>query len=182
MVIFNDLANAGSAPVLEQVLRFAGARQRLLAHNIANIDTPDFRPVDVSPSAFREELARAVRTRREQRGGNAGALRSVGRCLPRKRIRPAPEQRQAIGKTGSVKRPTRPNNFGSGVLWAKVTAASRQKRVQHWEGTRGLAVARHAVLNSCTAQALAITGPCTTARNCTHAHKFSLIKVSTVAA
>ena len=49
MVIFNDLANAGSAPVLEQVLRFAGARQRLLAHNIANVDKPDFRPVDESP-------------------------------------------------------------------------------------------------------------------------------------
>jgi len=74
MVIFNDLAHAGAAPVLEQVLRFAGARQRLLAHNIANVDTPDFRPVDVSPSAFREELARAVRARREARAGNAGAL------------------------------------------------------------------------------------------------------------
>lgn len=74
MVIFNDLANAGAAPALEQVLRFAGARQRLLAHNIANIDTPDFRPVDVSPGAFREELARAVRKRREERGGHAGEL------------------------------------------------------------------------------------------------------------
>lgn len=74
MLIFNDLANAGAAPVLEQVLRFAGARQRLLAHNIANIDTPDFRPVDVSPAAFREQLDRAVRKRREERGGQSGEL------------------------------------------------------------------------------------------------------------
>lgn len=74
MLIFSDLANAGAAPALEQVLRFAGARQRLLAHNIANIDTPDFRPVDVSPAAFREELDRAVRKRREERGGQSGPL------------------------------------------------------------------------------------------------------------
>ena len=74
MMIFDDLANAGAAPVLEQMLKFAGARQRLLAHNLANIDTPNFVPLDVSPRAFQEHLARAARKRAAATGGETGAL------------------------------------------------------------------------------------------------------------
>lgn len=51
-------------PVLEKTLRFAGARQRILVHNIANIDTPNFQPRDLSVTDFRSELRRVVENRR----------------------------------------------------------------------------------------------------------------------
>lgn len=54
------LINAGGEQVLESSLRFAAQRQRLIAHNIANIATPDFRPVDVSPGEFQKALRDAV--------------------------------------------------------------------------------------------------------------------------
>jgi flagellar basal-body rod protein FlgB len=65
-----DLNNSGSMPALEQMLRFAGARQRLLAHNIANIDTPNFIPLDVSPTRFAAELRDALDRRSESAGSN----------------------------------------------------------------------------------------------------------------
>ncbi len=73
-MLISDLANAGSTPVLSEMMRFAGARQRILAHNIANLDTPDFRPADVSVSDFRAALSSAVRARRAAGGGESGAL------------------------------------------------------------------------------------------------------------
>src|SRR5262245_35485321 len=72
--MINDLATAGAMPALEQMLRFSAARQRLLAHNIANMDTPDFRPVDVSPGKFQQNLRKAVLERRAATGGEQGGL------------------------------------------------------------------------------------------------------------
>jgi flagellar basal-body rod protein FlgB len=74
MSIFEDLATSGPAPVLERMIRFAGARQRLLSHNIANIDTPNFIPFDVSPRDFQEHLRDAVRQRRESGRSESGEL------------------------------------------------------------------------------------------------------------
>lgn len=54
------LLNTGAEGVLESSLRFAAQRQRLIAHNIANIATPDFRPTDVSPREFQSALRQAV--------------------------------------------------------------------------------------------------------------------------
>lgn len=73
-MLFSDLSTSGSAPALQQLLRFAGARQRLLVHNIANMDTPDFRPADVSPAAFQSTLRDAIKARREATGGEHGTL------------------------------------------------------------------------------------------------------------
>lgn len=68
-MLIADLTNSGAMPVLEASVRFAGERQRLIAHNIANITTPDFRHVDVSPAVFQGALRKAVETRRAQTGG-----------------------------------------------------------------------------------------------------------------
>lgn len=73
-MLIQDLANAGSTPVLSEMLRFSGARQRVLAHNIANADTPDFRPNDVSVAGFRRALSEAVDKRRASGGAEAGVL------------------------------------------------------------------------------------------------------------
>jgi flagellar basal-body rod protein FlgB len=61
-------------PALEMTVRFAGARQRLLAHNIANIDTPNFVGTDVDPRSFQKVLGEAVDRRRERTAGAFGAL------------------------------------------------------------------------------------------------------------
>jgi flagellar basal-body rod protein FlgB len=63
-VFIGDIVNSGSIPSLELTLRFAGQRQRLLAHNIANWNTPNFRPMDVSPAAFQKALSSAIDDRR----------------------------------------------------------------------------------------------------------------------
>jgi len=75
--MIDGLTNADAIPVLERLMRFAGARQRLLAHNIANLDTPDFRPVDVSVGEFRTALAEAIDERRERSGRRGGELASI---------------------------------------------------------------------------------------------------------
>jgi flagellar basal-body rod protein FlgB len=55
-------------PSLEAMVRFSGARQRIIAHNIANMDTPNFRPMDVSPQDFQAALGRAIDARRSATG------------------------------------------------------------------------------------------------------------------
>lgn len=55
-----EVVNAGPMPALEAMVSFAGQRQRLIAHNIANLSTPNFRPVDVSPKSFQRALGEAL--------------------------------------------------------------------------------------------------------------------------
>ena len=64
--------SSGAIPVLERVIQFAGQRHRLIVHNIANLDTPGYRPVDVSVGAFQEQLAEVIDRRRAD--GSSGAL------------------------------------------------------------------------------------------------------------
>ncbi|QOJ01286.1 MAG: hypothetical protein HRU70_12645 [Phycisphaeraceae bacterium] len=66
------LTNSGAIPALEMLAKFAGQRQRLLAHNIANVSTPDFVPLDVSTGEFRRALGEAIDKRRAS--GGQGAL------------------------------------------------------------------------------------------------------------
>ncbi|MDX2117361.1 MAG: flagellar basal body rod protein FlgB [Planctomycetota bacterium] len=67
-----DLFSSGGMQALELTLQFAGQRQRLIQSNIANIDTPDYRPMDVSPAKFQKSLARAIAAREQLGGDQAG--------------------------------------------------------------------------------------------------------------
>lgn len=73
-MLINEITTAGAIPTLEASMRFAAQRQRIIAHNIANFDTPDFRPKDASPAEFRRVLAEAVDQRRDRTGGTHGRL------------------------------------------------------------------------------------------------------------
>jgi len=73
-MFIDEVTSSGSMPALEMMLRFSAARQRVLAHNIANIDTPNFRPQDASPSKFQAALSEAVEKRRATTGGSSGEL------------------------------------------------------------------------------------------------------------
>jgi len=59
------LLNQGNAPVIEASVRFAAARHRLLAENIANVDTPGYVQRDLSTAKFQAALSDRVE-RREQ--------------------------------------------------------------------------------------------------------------------
>jgi flagellar basal-body rod protein FlgB len=66
------LFNQGSAPLLEQVLSFTAARQRLIAENIANIDTPGFRQKDLSVERFQQMLRDRLAQREAAAPGSVG--------------------------------------------------------------------------------------------------------------
>lgn len=73
-MFINQLSNADSLPVLERMMQFAARRQTLIQHNIANISTPAFEPVDVSIAGFQNQLGDAIDRRRERFGGQRGDL------------------------------------------------------------------------------------------------------------
>lgn len=73
-MFIRELATADALPSLEATVRFASQRQQFLAHNIANIDTPDFVQKDVAPGEFQEFLSAAVDRRRERWGGHRGEM------------------------------------------------------------------------------------------------------------
>jgi flagellar basal-body rod protein FlgB len=72
--MIDGVTNADSIPVLERLMQFAGARHRLIVHNIANLDTPGFRPADVDVDAFRARLGEAIDERRRAAGNGGGDL------------------------------------------------------------------------------------------------------------
>lgn len=72
--MIQDLNTAGALPVLEKMLQFAAARQKVLVHNIANMDTPDFRPMDLSTRNFQQALGKASAERAAATGGQTGCL------------------------------------------------------------------------------------------------------------
>ncbi len=72
--MIDGITNADAIPVLERMLQFTARRQELIAHNIANIDTPGFRPQDVSIKQFQAQLGDAVDRRRGTFGSGGGPL------------------------------------------------------------------------------------------------------------
>ena len=71
-LLLDQLDTAGALPVLDAAIRFAGARHTVIAHNIANLETPGFQPRDVDPHAFQSELAEAIDRRRQGETGSIG--------------------------------------------------------------------------------------------------------------
>lgn len=66
------LLNQGNAPLLEQVVHFSSQRHRLIAENIANVDTPGYRQKDLSVERFQSMLRERVETRRTLPRGSVG--------------------------------------------------------------------------------------------------------------
>lgn len=73
-MFIDGLLNSGAIPSLERSVQFAARRQEIIAHNIANLSTPNFQPMDVSVGGFQKALGEAVDRRRQQMGGR-GPLR-----------------------------------------------------------------------------------------------------------
>ena len=114
--MIEGLTNAGSMPTLEAVLRFAGERQRLIAHNIANLSTPNFQPRDVSVGGFQKALAGAIDRRRAHNGGTHGALGFEGTREVR------------VGRGGRLE--LRPEHHAGGVLAHDRNARDLERTMQ----------------------------------------------------
>jgi flagellar basal-body rod protein FlgB len=75
--MLNRLFGRGSLPALEAMLTFASARQKVLAANIANVDTAGYRARDLSETDF-QRLLRGQEERaafREGPAADAGPLK-----------------------------------------------------------------------------------------------------------
>ena len=73
--MISGLLDSGSMPTLERFVQFTGERHRVLTNNIANLDTPFFKPTDLDPEDFQAELASAIEKRRGQANPSCGKLR-----------------------------------------------------------------------------------------------------------
>ena len=72
--MLGDITSYGALPALEASMRFAAARHPLILNNIANLSTPDYRPMDVSVEGFQKALRQAIDERRTANGGQSGSL------------------------------------------------------------------------------------------------------------
>jgi flagellar basal-body rod protein FlgB len=58
----NIMSGVGTGP-LDQVIQFTEARHKVLANNIANIDTPTYKMRDLQLAKFQQDLAQAIEAR-----------------------------------------------------------------------------------------------------------------------
>jgi flagellar basal-body rod protein FlgB len=113
--LIDGVTNADSLPVLERMVEFAGARHRLIAHNIANIDTVGFRPLDVSVEAFQSQLGRAIDVRRAEHGNAGGDLA------------PASSREVEIGPDGVI---LHPEPIGDNILFHDMNDRDPERLMQ----------------------------------------------------
>jgi len=75
--MIDGVVNAGAMPALELAIGYASQRQKLIAHNIANLSTPSHVQTDVSPESFQQFLRAMLQERRDRAdsaGGTTGPL------------------------------------------------------------------------------------------------------------
>jgi flagellar basal-body rod protein FlgB len=100
-VLIDQLTNADAIPTLEAMVQFSGQRQKLIASNIANFDTPAYQPLDVSPFEFQRQLGEAVDQRRAEYGTGRGPLelpatREVEQTATGLKLTPRPSGRNVL--------------------------------------------------------------------------------------
>jgi flagellar basal-body rod protein FlgB len=104
-MLIGDLSTSGAMPAAEMLLKFAGQRQKIIAHNIANIDTPGFQVKNADPKAFQEMLGDAIDQRRERNGGAFGVLEWK-----------ETSEIHRVGRKGSMDFELRPSTSSGGIL------------------------------------------------------------------
>lgn len=73
---FEKLVNRDGVAALEKMLAFTQARQRMLAENIANVDTPGFQARQLDVQAFQASLRKALDAQ-QARGSSELPLKST---------------------------------------------------------------------------------------------------------
>ncbi|MBL8746770.1 MAG: flagellar basal body rod protein FlgB [Phycisphaerae bacterium] len=76
--MIDGLFNSGALPSLERTIQFAARRQEIIAHNIANLSTPNYQTQDVSVADFQHSLGDAIDQRRKNPGSTRGDFNFQG--------------------------------------------------------------------------------------------------------
>jgi flagellar basal-body rod protein FlgB len=71
-MLVERLLNQGNAPLLEQVLKFTAARHKLIAENVVNATTPNYRQKDLSVEKFQAMLRDRVDHKNASPPGSVG--------------------------------------------------------------------------------------------------------------
>jgi len=116
-VQISDINSAGALPALEMTMRFAAQRQKILAHNVANLNTPGFIARDVDPASFQKVLSEAVDKRRERSGSAFGDLEWQGT-----------RELERLGRDGSLR--LNPIKAHAGVLGHDRNATDIERLMQ----------------------------------------------------
>lgn len=72
--MIHGMFDSGAMPTLERMVQFTGRRHQYIAHNIANISTPYYKPLDLDTQAFQGQLADAIGRRRKTGNPQRGEL------------------------------------------------------------------------------------------------------------
>jgi flagellar basal-body rod protein FlgB len=64
VAMIERLFNQTNLPLLEKMVKFASARERVLANNIVNLSTPNYTPKDLSLEKFQGMLRKQVEAKR----------------------------------------------------------------------------------------------------------------------
>jgi flagellar basal-body rod protein FlgB len=101
--MIDRIVDSNSLPALERALQFASGRHRLIANNLANIETPGYRPLDVPVGEFQAQLADALATRRAALAEGLGPEATRGADGGLALFAPGPA---SVGPSGLVLEPT----------------------------------------------------------------------------
>jgi len=71
-----QLFNSTTIPALQQTAMFTERRHEVLASNIANLDTPDYRAKDLPVDRFQAALADSIEEAKNPSPGNANSVAS----------------------------------------------------------------------------------------------------------
>lgn len=115
--MMNNMFNATTIPVLEQVVNFAQTRHGILAGNIANLDTPGYRVRDLSPEMFESRLKQAIEDRNQQ-------------SVPVSENQVVPSSRDPVAQLGGSLEDILYHDDSTGSLEKQVAAVSKNQ-IQH---------------------------------------------------
>ena len=70
----SGIFDSSTIPVLQEVIKFSEERHKLLAGNVANLDTPGYKVRDFSVDTFQEKLREAIDNREQAHLESPGIL------------------------------------------------------------------------------------------------------------
>ena len=126
-----DLQNLTLYRMSEEKMRWLAQRQSVLAHNIANGDTPNFMPSDVKPLTFKEFVGESkhvpmVRTNPAHRTRTSAETQIVK--TNENHLSPIPEGKSRVRTT---RRPFETSIDKNGVILEEQMAKVDETRAQH---------------------------------------------------
>ena len=126
--MFDRVVNGNALPALERSLQFAAARQELISNNIANAETPGYRPMDVSVEGFQSLLRDAIDDR--QRAMAEGLGPRTETADGGLKFGPSQEVRLLSDGTSGSRLMLEPTPIGDGIMYHDGNDRSMERILQ----------------------------------------------------